>query len=163
MIIRPAEATDLDSLLDLRNYYIFHSYATFDETPKSREAVRAWIDSFGLAGPHRLFVAIEAGRLLGFVSSQSYRDHPAFHKTIETSIYVAPEAVGRGVGLALYESLFAAISGENLHCAVVGIALPNEASVRLHAKLGFTEVGTFVDYAIKNGRYMSSVWMQRML
>jgi phosphinothricin acetyltransferase len=163
MIIRPADATDLDSLLSLRNHYISNSYATFDEKLMPKDAVSAWIGSFSRSGPHRLFVATESGRLLGFAGSQQYRNHPAFRKTIETSICVDPEAVGRGVGSALYENLFKEISGESLHCAVVGIALPNEASVRLHRKAGFTQVGTFAEYAIKNGRYVSSVWMQRAL
>ncbi|MGI4861639.1 MAG: GNAT family N-acetyltransferase [Janthinobacterium lividum] len=163
MIIRPADATDLDSLLSLRNHYIANSYATFDEELMSREAVSAWIGSFNCFGPHRLLVATESGRLLGFAGSQQYRNHPAFQKTIETSIYLDPEAVGRGVGSALYENLFKEISAEQLHRAVVGIALPNEASVRLHRKAGFTEVGTFAEYAIKKGRYVSSIWMQRAL
>ena len=163
MIIRPAETADLDSLLSLRNYYISNSYATFDEELMQKEAVSAWIGSFSNSGPHRLFVATESGRLLGFAGSQQYRNHPAFKKTIETSIYVDPEAVGRGVGSGLYENLFKEISAEGLHCAVVGIALPNEASVRLHRKAGFTEVGTFAEYAFKNGRYVSSLWMQRAL
>jgi phosphinothricin acetyltransferase len=163
MIIRPEDAADLDSLLRLRNHYISNSYATFDEELMPKEAVSAWLGSFSRSGPYRLFVATESGRLLGFAGSQQYRNHPAFKKTIETSIYVDPEAVGRGVGSALYESLFKEISAEDLHCAVVGIALPNEASVRLHRKAGFTEVGTFAEYAFKNGRYVSSVWMQRAL
>ncbi|MFL9873805.1 GNAT family N-acetyltransferase [Paraburkholderia megapolitana] len=163
VIIRLANATDLDSLHSLRNHYIAHSYATFDEELMSKEAVNAWMGLFSRVGPHRLYVAVDSARLLGFAASQQYRNHPAFRKTVETSIYVAPEAVGRGVGLALYENLFREISGEDLHCAVVGIALPNEASVRLHQKMGFTEVGTFAEYAVKNGRYVSSVWMQRVL
>ena len=100
MIIRPAETADLDSLLSLRNYYISNSYATFDEELMQKEAVSAWIGSFSNSGPHRLFVATESGRLLGFAGSQQYRNHPAFQKTVETSIYVDPEAGGRGVGSA---------------------------------------------------------------
>ncbi|WP_176059509.1 GNAT family N-acetyltransferase [Paraburkholderia sp. BCC1876] len=163
MIIRPADATDLDSLHSLRNHYISHSYATFDEEPMSKEAVTTWMDSFSHAGPHRLYVATDAERLLGFAGSQPYRNHPAFRKTIETSIYVAPGAVGRGIGSALYERLFTELSGADLHRAVVGIALPNDASIAMHRKAGFTEVGTFSEYAVKHGSYVSSVWMQRAL
>jgi phosphinothricin acetyltransferase len=118
---------------------------------------------FSHSGPHRLYVATDAGRMLGFAGSRQYRNHPAFRKTIETCICVAPGAVGRGVGSALYKNLFNELAGEDLHCAVVGIALPNEASVRLHRKAAFTEVGTFAEYAIKHGDYVSSVWMQRAL
>jgi phosphinothricin acetyltransferase len=163
MIIRPADTTDLDSLRILRNHYISESYATFEEEAMSREAVNTWIGSFSRTGPHRLYVATGEGRLCGYVASQPYRIHRAFRKTIETSIYVSPDAVGQGIGSALYEKLFAELLGEDLHSAVVGIALPNEASVRMHRKVGFTKVGTFAEYAIKHGKFVSSVWMQRVL
>jgi phosphinothricin acetyltransferase len=100
---------------------------------------------------------------VGFVCSQPYRAHPAFRLTIETSIYVASDHAGSGIGSRLYDVLFAALADEALHRAVVGIALPNEASVRLHLRHGFTEVGRFDEYAIKNGKFVSSVWMQKVL
>jgi phosphinothricin acetyltransferase len=119
--------------------------------------------TFTDARPYRRFVASEAGRLPVFAGRHHYRNHPAFRKTVETSIYVAPEAVDRGVGAALYRHFFEQISGEDLHCAVVGVALPNEAPVRLHRKMGFKGPDTLSDYAIKNGHYVSSVLSQRAL
>lgn len=161
MIIRHAVTADIDVLHRLRNDYIPTSYATFDEDLMSKEAVGVWLSSFRQTGPHRLYVSTDNGELLGFAGSQQYRSHPAFRKTIETSIYVNPTCLGRGIGSALYEALFKDLSCEDIHCAVVGIALPNEASIRLHKKLGFTEVGTFAEYAIKHDRFVSSLWMQR--
>ena len=64
---------------------------------------------------------------------------------------------------ALYRALFDSLALEpSVHVALAGIALPKNASVALHRKFGFTEVGTFREYAIKNGLYISSVWMQRV-
>lgn len=159
--VRPALASDLPALRDLRNHDVAHSNATFDEQPLSDEALRQWMQTFAPQGPHRLLVAEDADGLLGFASSQPYRVHPAFGHTVETSVYCAPHATGRGVGSALYRALFAALRGQRLHRALVGIALPNDASVRLHEKFGFTTVGVFDQYAIKRGEYISSVWMQR--
>jgi len=161
--IAPARASDAPALLALRNHYIAESFATFDEAPLRLSAVQDWIAGFTDAGPHRLLVARDGDRLLGFCSSQSYRVHPAFARTIETSVYVAPDAGGTGVGSALYRRLFAELAGLGLHRAVVGIALPNEASIRLHARLGFAPVGVFDEYAHKNGRAISSQWMQRAM
>ena len=163
MIIDNARASDDDALLALRNHYIAQSFATFDEAPLRPQAVRDWMAGFGASGPHRLLVARDGERLLGFCSSQPYRAHLAFARTIETSIYVAPDATGLGVGSALYERLFADLADEGLHRAVVGIALPNEASVRLHARFGFRSVGVFDEYACKNGRLISSQWMERAM
>ena len=163
MDIVPALASDADALLALRNHYIAHSFATFDEAPLSLAAVQDWMAGFSGAGPHRLLVAREGARLLGFCSSQRYRTHPAFARTVETSIYVTPDAAGLGVGSALYRQLFAVLEQQPLHRAIVGIALPNAASVRLHARFGFQPVGVFDEYAHKNGRPISSQWMQRAL
>jgi phosphinothricin acetyltransferase len=108
-------------------------------------------------------VATEGLRLLGYGSSQTYRAHPAFRHTVETSLYTAPGEQRRGVGSALYSALFATIAGQGLHRAVVGIALPNPASVALHERFGFERVGVFDEYAVKRGRRVSSVWMQKRL
>ena len=163
MNLRHALPADLQPLRTIRNHYILSSHATFDEALLSEETVALWIKTFSPSGPYQLLVAEEAGRVLGFASSQQYRTHPAFRKTVETSIYVAPSQASGGIGSSLYTGLFSAITNEGLHKAVAGIAMPNEASVRLHKKFGFTEVGTFTEYAVKNGQYVSSLWMQRCL
>lgn len=163
MQIRPATAEDCEGLLHLRNHYVTASFAVFDEEPLAAEAVARWMSSFSLSGPYRLLLATDGNRIQGFASSQRYRDHPAFRRTVETSIYTAPGESGKGVGTALYASLFASLAAEDLHRAVVGIALPNEASIKLHKKFGFTEVGIFNEYAAKSGRYISSIWLQRQL
>lgn len=163
MEVSPATADDLSGLHDLRNHYVAHSSATFDEQPLTRPAIEAWLRQFSISGPYRLLVARRGGRVLGFCSSQPYRSHPAFARTIETSIYVSPDAGRSGVGSALYGALFAALADQPLHRALVGIALPNEASVRLHRKFEYREVGVFNEYACKNGRLISSLWMERAL
>lgn len=66
------------------------------------------------------------------------------------------------MGTALYRALFGCLSSEPVHVALAGIVLPNDASIALHRKFGFNEVGTFHEYAVKNGRYLSSVWMERL-
>ncbi len=162
MKVRVATAEDLLPLLELRNWYVVNSFATFDETPLSLSAMQCWFSQFGL-GPHRLLVAEQQGRLHGYCSSQQYRAHPAFSKTVETSVYVQPDSGRSGVGSALYAELFQSIAGQGLHRAVVGIALPNEASVRLHEKFGFRSVGVFSEYAVKGGRFISSQWLERSL
>lgn len=131
--------------------------------PTSLEERLQWAKAYSDKGPHRILVAEDKRRLLGCAYSSVYRTHPAFRETVETSIYLDPEARGRGVGTRLYESLFALLEQEPVHLAVAGIALPNEASVRLHKKVGFTEVGVFQEYAEVNGKYFSSIWLQRFI
>lgn len=161
--VRPAHSGDAQELLRLRNHYVAHGHATFDEKPWDAAGIDAWIASFADTGPHRLLVARAGPALAGFCSSQPYRAHPAFRRTLETSIYVAPGQVGRGVGSALYRALFSLLEGEEIHRVVAGIALPNDGSLALHHTFGFQVVGTFDEYAVKNGRYISSTWLEKRM
>ena len=163
MRIRAAQAADLPALTEIHNHYVLHSQASFDTEPQTPEQRRSWFDGYAETGPYRLLVAEAGDKLLGAAWSSRYRPHPAFERTIETSIYLAPDARRQGIGSALYTQLFADLAAEPLHLAVAGIALPNEASIRLHRRFGFTEVGIFKDYALKHGQYISSIWMQKPL
>ena len=162
-IVRPAHQRDLARLVAIYNHYVEHSFATFDTAPTSVENRAAWFETFSATGPHRLLVATDGGRVLGCASSGSYRAHLAFGQTVEVSVYIDPEVRATGVGSALCGALFEALRAQDLRLAVAGIALPNDASVALHRKFGFTEVGVFEEYATKHGAYISSLWMQRRL
>lgn len=162
-VVRPASREDLPILVAIYNHYIENSIATFDTEPVTVEDRTGWFESFSEVGPYRLFVACDRDRVLGCASSSQYRTHPAFHKTVEFGVYVDPEARTAGIGSALYRELLDTLVTEDLHLAVAGIALPNDASVALHRKFEFTDVGVFEEYAMKNGTYISSLWMQRRL
>ncbi|MGE3728727.1 MAG: N-acetyltransferase family protein [Candidatus Sericytochromatia bacterium] len=161
VLIRPASHADLEALAEIYNHYVFHSHATFDTEPLQFEARQRWLNKYAKTGPYRLWLAERGHQILGFASSNPYRDHPAFCQTVETSIYLAPTCQGQGVGSALYTRLFESLADQGLHRAIAGIALPNPASVALHQKFGFSEVGTFDEYACKNGVFISSIWMQK--
>jgi phosphinothricin acetyltransferase len=162
-LIRPPRATDLAPLTEIYNYYVRESHAIFDEREFTPDERRPWFEAYRERGPYRLFIAEAEGAVLGCATSSRYREHPAFKETIEVGIHLAPDARGKGVGTALYSALFEALKGERLHRAVAGIALPNPASVALHKRFGFREVGVFSEYAVKNGRRISSVWLEKAL
>ena len=161
LTIRPARRDDLHRLVEIYNHYVEQSVSTFDTRPTSFNDRLGWFESFSETGPFRLFVAEEGGRVLGCASSSPYRSHAAFAKTIEVGIYLDPNFLGQGIGSALYAVLFEALMREDVHVALAGIALPNDASVALHRKFGFTEVGVFHEYAMKKGGYIDSLWMER--
>jgi phosphinothricin acetyltransferase len=153
---------DLLAIVGILNYTAANSTARFETRPVSVAERRDWFGQFSATGPYRLLVARDGDQVLGYACSQRYRDHEAFRETVEVSIALDADSRGRGVGTALYRALFGSLALEpSVHVALAGIALPNDASVALHRRHGFTEVGTFREYAIKNGRYISSVWMQR--
>ena len=161
--VAAATIEDLPALVDIYNHSVETSNSNFDTRPAS---IDEWRDRFARnssAGPHRLLVAREASTVVGYASSGRFRDHEAFRETVEFSVSLHRDHRGCGIGTFLYSSLFACLAGEPVHVAVAAIALPNDASIALHRKFGFTDVGTFREYAIKHGRYISSLWMQRLL
>jgi phosphinothricin acetyltransferase len=154
---------DLAAIVGILNYTAANSIARFETRPVSVAERREWFGQFSAAGPYRLVVARDGDQVRGYACSQRYRDLEAFRETVEVSIALDVSSRGQGVGTALYRVLFDSLAHEpSVHVALAGIALPNDASVALHRKFGFTEVGTFREYAIKNGQYISSVWMQRV-
>jgi phosphinothricin acetyltransferase len=164
MEIRPATFDDLPAIVELYNHHVLHGVATFDETPTTVEDRIAWFESYATTGPHRLLAAdvgTQAPTVIGCAYSSPYRQHPAFAETVELGIYLAPAHSGQGLGTQLYTRLLDELASEPVHRAVAGIALPNEASVRLHRRFGFDDVGIFDEYATKWGRRISSLWMQR--
>ena len=159
-IVRLASRDDLPALVRIYNHYVENSYATFDTEPVTVESRTGWFERFSEIGPYRLLVASEGDRVVGCASSGPYRDHPAFASSVEVGIYLHPELRARGIGSALYDSLLENLRSTDVHVALAGIALPNDASIALHRKFGFTDVGIFEEYARKNLRFVSSLWMQ---
>ncbi|WP_329132812.1 GNAT family N-acetyltransferase [Streptomyces sp. NBC_01476] len=164
--VSPAIEGDLDALTDIYNHYIRETAITFDVTPITPDERRPWLLSHPEDGPHRLLVARDSdpsGRILGYASSSPFRPKAAYATSVETSIYLAPDAGGRGIGTLLYERLFEALEGEDLHRAYAGVTLPNEASVRIHRRFGFRQVGLYEEVGRKFGAYHDVAWFEKRL
>ncbi|MFE1342524.1 GNAT family N-acetyltransferase [Streptomyces sp. NPDC058733] len=163
--VRPGVEADLKALTDLYNHYVRETPITFDTAVFTPEERRPWLLSHPEDGPYRLKVAADADtqEILGYATSSPYRAKPAYSTSVETTVYVAPGAGGRGVGTLLYEALFAALAGEDLHRAYAGIAQPNEPSVRLHERFGFRHVGTYREVGRKFGRWWDVAWYEKEL
>ena len=159
--IRPGHGDDLVALTAIYNHYVRATAVTFDVAEFSIDARRAWVDSHAERGRYRLLVAEVNGSAIGWASSGTYRARAAFETTVETAVYLAPGETGRGIGTTLYGALFESLEGEDVHRAVAAITLPNEASVRLHRRLGFTAVGRFSESGRKFGRFWDVLWMER--
>jgi phosphinothricin acetyltransferase len=159
--MRAARLDDLPRLTEIYNHYVLHSPATFDLEPKTVDQRREWLAQFAETGRHRLLVAEADGVILGYAGTMRWRPKPAYDTTVETSIYCAPESVGRGVGGKLYAALFDAIAGENIHRIVAGYVPPNPASATLHERFGFRPIGAFSEVGYKFGRYWDVCWVQR--
>ena len=166
--VRDARLDDLLAITDIYNHYVRTSAATFDVEEVTAESRREWFDEHATTGRYRMLVAqdvddgADAG-VLGYAHSSQFRARPAYETSVEVSVYCRPDAVGRGVGATLYDRLLKLLAAEDLHRAYAGVALPNPASMKLHASFGFRVVGTYVEVGRKFGRYWDVCWLERAL
>lgn len=161
--VRPAEVKDLRQLNDLYNRYVLETHFTFDIEPMTLEARREWFGHYSSTGRHRVVVGVSDGSVIGYACSSRWRPKPAYETSVETSIYVAPDAVGRGIGTRLYEELFKQLGGEDVHRALAGIALPNQSSIALHERFGFKRVAHFTEQGRKFDRYWDVGWYEKAM
>ncbi|KPI21858.1 Phosphinothricin acetyltransferase [Actinobacteria bacterium OK074] len=165
--VRPGTEGDLGPLTDIYNHYVRETPITFDTEVFTPEERRPWLLSHPEDGPHRLMVATSTDptansqEILGYATSSAFRPKRAYATTVEATVYLAPGAAGRGVGTLLYKALFEALAEEDVHRVVAGVALPNEASVRLHERFGFRHMGTYTEVGRKFGRYWDVAWFER--
>jgi phosphinothricin acetyltransferase len=160
-LVRAAMRNDLPRLTEIYNYYIINTPITFDIEPYTIEERARWFDEHAGAGRHRLMVAEEAGSVIGFAGTGQWRNKAAYDTTVEMTVYCAPEATRRGIGTMLYTELFKTLEGEDIHRATAGITMPNDASVALHQRFSFVEVGIFTQNGRKFGCYWDVLWMER--
>lgn len=162
MIIRDADREDLAAILAIYNHAVVHTTAVWNETPGTLEERNLWLD-----GKHQrgfpVLVAVEGDAVLGFASYGDFRPWPGYSRSIEHSIYVAPDQHRRGIGRALLIALIERAREGGFHAMIGGIDASNEGSIALHKALGFTEVGRLPQVGHKFGRWLDLVFMQKML
>lgn len=161
--VRPASTADLEALNEVYNHYVRESHVTFDLEPMTMEGRREWFSHYGTPGRHRLLVALRDDMLVGYASSSRFRPKPGYDTSVETSVYLSPDASGRGIGAKLYFELFRSLEGEDVHRAYAGIALPNPTSIALHERFGFKRVAHFTEQGRKFGRYWDVAWFEKPL
>lgn len=162
-VIRHAEPADLEALTRLYNHFVETTTITFDIEPFTLEARKPWMAQFSEDGRYQLFVAEAEGRIAGYASTTRHRAKPAYDASVEATVYVDPAFSRLGIGKSLYNRLFAALAGKDVHCVYAGVALPNPASVAFHQRAGFTEIGTFHEVGRKFGRYIDVMWFEKRL
>jgi phosphinothricin acetyltransferase len=163
LLVRPAVEADVPAMAAIYNHYVETSPATFDIDPVSLENRLAWFRGFGTTGPFRLLVAERAGDVIGYAGSGRFREKAAYATSVEMTVYVHPDALGLGVGAAMYERLFAILASEPIHRGYAGITLPNPASLALHRRFGFRDIGIYEEVGHKFEQYWSVQWLEKVM
>jgi len=163
MDLRPALVADIVAITAIYTHHVLHGLASFEIEPPSLDEMQARFDSIvGQGYPY--LVATKSGRVVGYAYANHYRTRPAYRFSVEDSIYLAPEAIGHGIGRQLLRQLIeeCAARGYRQMLAVIGDSA-NTASVELHRRCGFAQVGVLPSIGFKFGRWVDSVLMQRAL
>ena len=163
IIVRDATDADLPAVAAIYAHHVLTGLASFEEAaPTVEEMARRRQSVLALGAPY--LVAELGGRLVGFAYANSHRPRPAYRHTLEDSVYVAPDSLGRGVGKALLVALVARCEQGPFRqmVAVIGDSA-NAGSVALHAACGFEMVGNLKAVGFKFGRWVDTVLMQRPL
>ena len=163
LIVRPSRDDDIAAIAAIYGHHVLHGVASFEEVPPSvEEMARRRADIVARGFPY--LVAERGGKLVGYCYAGPYRARVGYRFSVEDSIYIDANEVGRGVGRALLAAVIddVAAQGYRQMIAVIG-GSETIASIRLHAALGFTQIGVFPAIGFKFGRWVDSVYMQRAL
>jgi len=165
--IRPARFDDSVAIADIYNWYIENTTITFEEERVSSGDMAQRIAVTDDTRPWFVLEEDDAEakgtRLLGFACAVRWKDRSAYRFSRETSIYLLPDSSGAGHGRLLYEYLIEALRKTEVHTLIAGIALPNDASIALHEKLGFRKCGEFEEVGKKFGNYLNVGYWQLTL
>ena len=161
--IRSAEPADLGDIVSILNPYIKDTAITFDTEPYTEETRKFWFDQFQKTGRYQCFVAESEGRVVGYANSSHFKPKRSYDTSVEVSIYRLNSFNVPGVGSALYNTLFQTLAQNDVHRAYAYITLPNEVSLAIHRKFGFTEVGLLTDAGRKFGDFHSVMIMEKAL
>lgn len=161
--LREATVADAPRIAAIYAHHVLHGLASFETEPPGEAEIARRLGEVRARGLPYL-VAEADGRVVGYAYAAPYRSRPAYRYTVEDSVYVDRDCAGRGVGRQLLQRLVAdaAASGCRQMIAVIGDSA-NEASIGLHAALGFEVVGTLKSVGFKHGRWVDSVLMQRAI
>jgi phosphinothricin acetyltransferase len=163
IVVRDAKPADLPAVAAIYTHYVLRTTITFNTQVRTPREWTERYESDIADGPYDLLVAERDGEVHGYVETSQFRPKPAYDRSLELSVYVAPDAVAAGLGSALYRELFDRLVDSPFHRAYSIIALPNDHSVAFHERWGFVHRGTLTEAGHKFGRYLDVAFYERAL
>jgi L-amino acid N-acyltransferase YncA len=157
-MIREVMISDAKTIAEIYNYYILNTIITFEFDPLTPEEIAHRMENYRKVGPYLVYE--EAGEVVGYAYVSRFRDRKAYENSVESTIYLKHGLGGKGVGFKLYSELLSRVS-QQYHAIIGGIALPNDASVKLHEKCGFKKIGHFSEVGKKFGKWIDVGFWQK--
>jgi phosphinothricin acetyltransferase len=160
-MIRNASTEDAVAICSIYNHYIINTINTFEEEPVSIKEMKELITKVTVSLPW--FVLEKNGIINGFAYASKWKIRSGYRFSVESTIYLQPDFIGKGLGRRLYESLITELHNRSLHSVIGGIALPNESSVALHERLGFQKIAHFKEIGWKFNRWIDVGYWELIL
>jgi phosphinothricin acetyltransferase len=162
IILSPFSWRHVAPITAIYSHYVKNAVVTFDTEVPSEAAMAEKFGHMVDLG-HPVIVAERAGTVLGYAYASTFRPRPAYRFTCEDTLYLAPEAVGQGLGTRLLGELITQSQAFGFKQMIAVITAGTEASIRLHARHGFQTLGNFPQLGYKFDRWLDIVHMQRSL
>lgn len=160
-MIRPATKNDAAAICAIYNHYIENSVISFEYEQVSVEEMRNRIQTISAQYPY--LVCEKEGKVVAYAYACLWKTREAYKHTLETTVYASQTKLAKGAGTKLYQKLFELLEGSSAHVLMAVIALPNEASVALHEKMGFVQAGIFKEVGSKFHKWIDVGYWQKML
>ncbi|MGB7405205.1 MAG: N-acetyltransferase family protein [Pacificimonas sp.] len=161
--IRRAKTDDLSAIRAIMNDAIANTTAWYDTRLRTEQDVETWFAD-KRAGGWPVFVAVDqTDQCLGFGTFDVFRARPAYSRTVEHSVYLSRDARGLGAGRLLVDALVCEAEGRELHVLIGGVDSENTGSIAFHEAMGFREVARLPEVGYKFDRWLTMVFMQRIL
>jgi L-amino acid N-acyltransferase YncA len=152
--VRPATPDDAEAIAGIYRHYVEAGTVSFETDAPDAGAMRERMSASEGYLPWLVVTEGDAATVVGYAFAGKFRDRPAYRYTIETSVYLAQAALGKGYGRQLYDALIDTVRAQGFAHAIGVITLPNDWSIRLHESVGFKRTGVLREAGYKNGRWI---------
>ena len=142
-MIRPVKTSDCNAILNIYNHYVTDTVISFETRPLTYDEMNERINSIANTYPYLVWENEEDGTIAGYCYAHPWKERAAHAQTLETTIYLAPDNTGSGIGRQLMEALIDECRRAGFETLIACITYGNHASCRLHENLGFTRVSHF--------------------
>ncbi|MBV1909779.1 MAG: GNAT family N-acetyltransferase [Kangiellaceae bacterium] len=161
-MIRDVLPSDASAIVNIYNHYVLNSVVTFELDPITIKDMSQRIETVS-SSELPWVVATENEQVVGYAYGTKWKERAAYRFSVETTVYLDPGSKKKGWGTKLYNKLFNKLEEMNVHLAIGGITLPNEASIALHEKLGMTQVAHFNQIGFKFDQWLDVGYWQKVL
>jgi phosphinothricin acetyltransferase len=162
MEIRSATADDAAAIAAIYNPYVANSCITFETEAVSAEEMQARIAE-AQESILPWLVATSGGVIAGYAYASKWKGRCAYRFAVESTVYLDPASQGKGVGRQLYSALLDRLKAKGIRTVIGGIALPNDASIGVHERLGFEKVAHFKQVGFKQNRWIDVGYWQLLI